>query len=701
MTEKPITLLIVDDEEPILNLLKSFFAEEGCQVLTAENAETALELKHLDRVDAALIDIRLPGAMDGHELVKVLNDRFPGMAKLLMSAQGDIDDAIAAFSEQVFAFVKKPFSSLREIRLLIEGAVKARRLEIQNREFAEKLSETNWELEQRVTARTEEIQRYQSMLSHLFSVSSRIGLVDHPDRMLEFVCRSIVEAGTFRQAAILLSDDKFRVRNAGIWMQDGVPEQVREALRSTHDQPLRPFEFDVRQERIGGGVLMHPADSADTEAGEGGTWLKGNRLSVPVVRNDGTVFGYLTVGAPFDDAKPSPDVVKLLETMLSHGALHLEAHALREELRRRAADLEKRVQERTSELKLSQEKFSRLINSTTDVVYITDQDGKLVYLNEAFTNTLGYIGEYYLGRSLRVMLEELATDNPMNRQCLDELESLTEDHKIFHVELLTRQGDKRTLEINRTLVKQDHEVVGTQGIVRDVTEHRALLQQLIAAERLAATGRLAAGVAHEINNPLQAIASHLNAIKEKNKSGKDSSENVEMISEGVARIRQIVHNMLDLHRAPASSRVSLDLNELSGKVAALIGRQLKEAGVELVEEYADSLSKIDGSPQELQQLLLNLLLNAVEAMPKGGTVTVTTRETEKSVEVSVKDTGVGIPQDQIGQIFEPFFTYKPSGGGTGLGLYLSRNIMDLHHGSINVTSEAGKGACFTLSFPKS
>jgi PAS domain S-box-containing protein len=698
--QAPITVLVVDDEEPIRLLLEAALKQHGFHVLLAASGTEALELKSLQQADVALIDIYLSGKMDGHAVLRELNQIHPDMSKILMSGQAGLDDAIAAFSEQAFSFARKPFSSLKEVVILVERAAQAKRLTVQNREFARSLQEANLALEMKVNERTAEMQRYQGMLSHLFWVSSRIALLDQPDHMLEFVCQSIVEAGAFKQVVILVGDEKFRIRHVGVWVEGGVPDDLKESLRLLKDQPLRPYEFDVREEQIGSAILTRTLSrngmGSEQEIMD---WRAGDRVSIPMMRHDGTIFGYLSVTSPVDGRKPSVEIIQLLVTLLSHGALQIEAHELQQQLKRRAEDLERRVQERTSELRYSEEKFSRLVNSTTDIVYIADENDKIIYLNEAFTSTLGYIRENYIGRPLRLLFEELATDNPTNRRAIQALESFAGEHTIHHVELLTRQGDKRMLEINRTIVRQGGVLKGSQGIIRDITEQRALLQQLITAERLAATGRLAAGVAHEINNPLQAISSHLSTAVKKFRSQEDPAQNLELISEGIDRIRQIVRGMLDLHRGP-TIQAPLNLNEITRKVVTLVGKQLREASIDLNLDLAADLPNIEGSPQEIQQVILNLTLNAIEAMPQGGKLGITTAVGEHSIDLSVEDSGVGIPQEHLSQIFEPFFTYRSAGNGTGLGLYLSKNIMELHHGTISVVSEKGWGSRFTLSFPK-
>jgi PAS domain S-box-containing protein len=684
----------------VRELLKSFLEQHGMTVVLAESAEDALTLPDLPKIHVALLDIRLPGTRDGHALQQELNRLYPDMAKILMSGQADLDDAISAFSEQAFSFLKKPFSSLKEIGILIERAAQAKALESLNRDYAQQLREANATLSQKVSERTAESQRYQGILAHLFQVSSRIGRIDQPNSLLDFICQAIVDAGAFRRAVLLLADDMFRVEHVGVWQEGGVPDALREQLRGLRGQPLRPFEFDRVEERVGTAIYAHGEREGGLTAVLRDGWSPGDQLFMPVLRQDSSIFGYLSVEAPQDESRPSAEIVQLLDVLLGNGALHLEAQELRDQLKQRAEELELRVYERTKELRLSEERFSRLVNSTTDIVYITDENDKLTFLNEAFTRTLGYVRENYIGRTMRRLLEDLTTDNPINRRAIQDLSGYSGEHAIHHVEILSRQGDKRMLEINRTIIRQGGEIKGSQGIARDITEHRVLLQQLVNSERLAATGRLAAGIAHEINNPLQAVSSQLNTAKRKIAEQQSPAENLDVISEGIDRIRHIVRSMLDLHRAPARPDTPVSLNEIAEKVIALVGQQVQERSVKLITTLANDLPSVLGSPQELQQVVLNLVLNAIEAMPGGGDLKISTHATAKTVEMIVRDSGIGISEEHLPQIFEPFFTFKPTGLGTGLGLYLCKNIMDVHQGKINVESVKGKGATFTLIFPR-
>ncbi len=697
MPETPLKVLIVDDELHIRELLRSFLEGRGMVVQAVETAEDALALPDLSEIQVALLDIQLPGR-DGRELQQELNSRFPGMAKILMSGQADLDDVIAAFADQAFSFIKKPFASLKEIAVLIERAAEVKRLELQNRDYARRLEAHNAALTETVVERTVESQRYQRILEHLFHISSEIGRKEPESRLLDFLCQAVVEAGAYRRAVLLLADARFRVRHVGFWEEGG--ESTRRAqLQALLDQPLRPYEFDRDDERIGTAIYAHFPRERFEVAEPQDRWQAGDNLFLPMFRQDGGVFGYLSLEGPVDGARPVAEIVRLMEVLLGHGALHLEAHELRDTLTHHTADLERLFEERTQELRISEERFSRLVNATTDIVYVTDANDRLTYLNDAFTRVLGYGRDSYLGRTLRRMLEDLMTENPINHRALQELAECVADHAVHHVELVTRQGDKRTLEINRTVVRPGGAVHSTQGILRDITEHRVLLQQLVTAERLAATGRLAAGVAHEISNPLQAMVSQLKMAQSKIAAREDPAESLRLIEQGVERLRHIVNSMLNLHRAPTET-AAVHLNDVTESMAALLKQQLHERNVRLSLNLEPQLPPVSGSPQELQQVVLNLMLNAIDAMPQGGDLAVSTHALPETVELTVRDTGVGIAAEHLPQIFEPFFTFRASGQGTGLGLYLSRNMIETAGGKISVESEKGKGAAFTVSLPR-
>jgi len=219
---------------------------------------------------------------------------------------------------------------------------------------------------------------------------------------------------------------------------------------------------------------------------------------------------------------------------------------------------------------------------------------------------------------------------------------------------------------------------------------------------MAAVGTLTAGIAHELNNPLNNIG--LNAEALHNGVGSYSDEQrrkmlQDMINQ-VERASATVRNLLDFTRVETPIFISLSLADSVREAQRLVANEAELSNVVFDVSLPDDLPRIEGSPRDMQQVFLNLLLNSIQAMPSGGKVTVRGRvTTDGSCEVEVTDTGVGIPEDNLDVVFDPFFTSKEVGAGTGLGLFVTYGIVKRHHGEIAVRSEVGEGTTFTITFP--
>jgi signal transduction histidine kinase len=258
---------------------------------------------------------------------------------------------------------------------------------------------------------------------------------------------------------------------------------------------------------------------------------------------------------------------------------------------------------------------------------------------------------------------------------------------------------------------------GIRGLVvvlNDVTDRRRVdedlrrvQQQLFDFEKLAAVGRLAAAVAHEINNPPEAIKNALYLAVTSLPEGDRNREYLEIASKEMVRVSGIMRQMLGFYR-PTAEKVPTDVNRVVADALSLLQRQLRQHQVVIRHEPDPSVPSVLASPHQLKQVLLNLFLNAQEAMPRGGTLYVTTRLSQESdreflagpsVLVQVRDTGVGISEDDLQRIFEPFYSTKSETRGTGLGLWVSLGIIQSHEGQIKVRSRLGRGTTFTIALP--
>jgi PAS domain S-box-containing protein len=276
-------------------------------------------------------------------------------------------------------------------------------------------------------------------------------------------------------------------------------------------------------------------------------------------------------------------------------------------------------------------------------------------------------------------------------------------HNLYKFRLGTPAGDTRIANIAiAPLLARNFSVIGTIFIVDDITHRIELESQLSQAEKMSSIGLLAAGVAHEVNTPLAVISSYAQMLSKQLRGDQKNSELLEKITKQTFRASEIVNNLLNFSRTSGAEFAEIDVNRVIQETLALLEHQFKSAKVK-VQRDAEEVPSIYGNAGKLQQVFLNLFLNAKDAMPQGGTLTVRTSN-GNGVHIMVADTGSGIAQEHIDRIYDPFFTTKTANGagdrrGTGLGLSVTYGIIQEHAGKIRVESKPGEGTAFHLEFP--
>jgi two-component system NtrC family sensor kinase len=223
--------------------------------------------------------------------------------------------------------------------------------------------------------------------------------------------------------------------------------------------------------------------------------------------------------------------------------------------------------------------------------------------------------------------------------------------------------------------------------------------QLVQAEKMSALGQLAGGLAHEINNPLSGILGLTQLVLETTPPDTQNFQDLKDIEKAVFRCKKIITSLLSFARQEKTRVEQVSVNEVIEETLTLCARQMELRRVRMERSFAQGLPLVSADFQQLMQVFLNLLTNARDAMPDGGAITVSTRKSGPWVEVSIEDTGAGIPEEILGRIFDPFFTTKPAGQGTGLGLSVCLGIIHKHNGSISAHSAPGKGSAFTVRLP--
>ncbi len=227
----------------------------------------------------------------------------------------------------------------------------------------------------------------------------------------------------------------------------------------------------------------------------------------------------------------------------------------------------------------------------------------------------------------------------------------------------------------------------------------ATRQQIGRSEKLASIGRLAAGVAHEINNPLTGVLTFAHLLKEKPNMDDQDQQDLDLIIHETTRAAEIVSNLLDFARERPPKKEPLEVNDVIRRTVRLIRSQKQFDRINIEEHFTEGIPHVEGDRNQLQQVLLNLSLNSCAAMPEGGEIRIATSAVGSRVQIDVTDTGCGIPDDVLDKIFDPFFSTKPVGKGTGLGLSVSLGIVQQHGGTMEVESEMGKGTRFSIVLP--
>ena len=358
-------------------------------------------------------------------------------------------------------------------------------------------------------------------------------------------------------------------------------------------------------------------------------------------------------------------------------------------------ELEAKVSERTREIEETKQYLENLLENANDVIYTLDSEQCFTYVNSKILSW-GYAKEDLLGRPYLALLSK----RHRGRRLKSTLDIGVK--QVYEVEVLTKSGEPRSVMVSVSpLHGVEGEILGVLGIARDMTETKKLEQQIRNSEKLASVGKLAAGVAHEINNPLGGILNCLYNMRKGTLSPARQEEYLASMEDGLRRVQRIVRQLLDFSQQHNPELALADINQVVNRVLLLTDHLFVPHQVRLETELAPDLPEIMIDRHMMEQVLMNLVLNAIQAMRSGGVLTISTVVEESQCLVRVRDSGCGISSSVLPRIFDPFFTTKNEGEGTGLGLSVSLGIVERHGGRIMVESEVGKGTTFTVSIPLS
>jgi PAS domain S-box-containing protein len=379
---------------------------------------------------------------------------------------------------------------------------------------------------------------------------------------------------------------------------------------------------------------------------------------------------------------------------LQHTVAQLQA--VEEQVHQQHAELV----ETRQQVEMERAHYTALFDLAPDAYLITNAAGVIQQANRAAVALLAISPEVLVGKPLLLWIakeDRLAFHTQLSR--------LTQEQQVHDWELWLQPQQGSVFPVSITVAVRQHpheDQPVLYWLVRNLTERKRVEETLRRTESLALLGKLAAGVSHEIRNPLGAIVLHMDLLEEElevllPECPAQIAEPLAEIKTQLTRLNNLVQDYLSLARLASLQREPMDIGTFIDDFLQEVAPQVVQRGVTLRREGPASLGLVALHANTFRRVLLNLVQNALDAMPQGGTLTLRGWQTASHVHLDICDTGTGVPADQLGQIFEPLYTTKPA--GTGLGLYMVREIVAAHEGESHITSQVGHGTTFTITLP--
>jgi two-component system, NtrC family, sensor kinase len=682
VSDKTATLLLVDDDARVRRSLQRAFEGAGHRVVACADAAAALRELHRQPCDLIVLDIELPG-VSGLALCRLLRAQSATkrLPIIIVSAHDREDYKVEAFAAGADDFVVKGSTSrelLTRVGAHLETAERERALEGSNRELAfladlgrgllHALSPA--EVVRRVAGATYEGANASMCAAVLMPVEGGAGRSGWAAGRAGPTLCVFDREGSAEDDATLVDEARLRA-----WLDTSPSASVR--VEDVSQFFLRDTEHAVE-------------------------------FAAPL-RFEGRALGALIVAC--DRAGDCGQMEeRLIEAAAQQAALAARISTLYEASGPASVHPARELERRTAEAESQRRFIEAIIDSLPVSLYAIDRDYRVVAWNR--NRELGGQGiprRDVLGRNVF----EVLTRQP--RPTLEaEFGRAFETGEIERIEqeAHARDGTTHHWLVSKVPMRIDGgEVSHVITVGEDITERVVANRAVARSEKLAAVGKLAAGVVHEINNPLATIAACAEALESRVAEGaygsspevEDLREYLQLIRGEAFRCKEITNGLLNFSRARAVQHAPVNVSEVVESAARLLLHQRRGPSVRIDVDVAAHLPLVAGDEGQLQQAVVILAENAVDAMPEGGTLTLRTRAEEEggrgSVLVEVGDTGVGIPPEILERIFDPFFTTKEIGRGTGLGLAVCYGIVTEHGGRIGVDSTPGRGTTFTIRLP--
>jgi two-component system sensor kinase FixL len=346
-------------------------------------------------------------------------------------------------------------------------------------------------------------------------------------------------------------------------------------------------------------------------------------------------------------------------------------------------------------LKASQKKFRAILDTATDAILSIDEEHKIILFNNAAQRIFGYSRTEVLGKDLSILIPLQYGDHHRYVKRFMETRTSKIMGETLSLTALRKGGQEFPIELGLSHHEMQGRITFT-AIIRDVSEQKHLEKKLLQSERLAAVGKTVAHVAHEIKNPLMIIGGFSHQIK-KSLTDAKAAQKLDMIFDEVSRLEKLVANLGDFTREYRLMKRPAEINSVIRDVLIIMGEIYSSEKYYFESDLASDLGETNCDPDKMKQVLMNVIANGVQAMEDGGKITITTKKISDGVEIRIRDNGIGISEEGLDHIFEPFYTTRES--GSGLGLSISYKIVEAHKGEISAISMPGEGTTFIIHLP--
>ena len=361
-------------------------------------------------------------------------------------------------------------------------------------------------------------------------------------------------------------------------------------------------------------------------------------------------------------------------------------------------------------LREERDKAKQYLNVARVMILALNLEGDITLINKRGCEVLGYNEEEIIGKNWFDLCVPENIREDVARTFEKLIAGAIEVSEYYENPILTRDGEERIIAWKNTIVRNKAgDIIGSLSSGEDITDRKRAEAELIRSERLASVGQLAAGVAHEVNNPLAGILVYIKLLLKRYEQRKlqtdETKKQLEKIGRETERCSRIIKNLLDFSRQTEVKLRPVNINKVIEATFSIIGHQISLENVKTEIELNASLPSILVDFDQIQQALMNIMLNAAQAMPNGGDLKISTSVAKRvkiggsirdAIRIDISDTGVGIPQEDLDKLFTPFFTTKEKGKGVGLGLSVVHGIIERHHGKIEIKSDPGAGTTFSI-----